>query len=76
VYWDRVLFSAKEAVYKAWYPVTRDWLDFADVAVRFDPPGRFRAGLSRPGPVVNLDGRYAVRRGLVLTIVVLPRRPG
>ena len=52
--WDRVLFSAKESVYKAWFPLTRRWLDFHDVSVRIvsvgsggragvRPHGRFRA---------------------------------
>jgi hypothetical protein len=26
VCWDRLLFSAKESVYKAWYPLARRWL--------------------------------------------------
>ena len=48
--WDRVLFCAKEAVYKAWYPLTRRWLEFHDVSVVIDPAGgrgssRFRARL-------------------------------
>ena len=29
VSWDRLLFSAKESVYKAWFPLTLRWLDFA-----------------------------------------------
>jgi 4'-phosphopantetheinyl transferase EntD len=32
-----LFFSAKEAVYKAQFPVTRTFLDFADVEVRLDP---------------------------------------
>jgi len=24
--WDRLLFSAKESVYKAWFPLTGRWL--------------------------------------------------
>jgi 4'-phosphopantetheinyl transferase EntD len=44
--WDRILFSAKESIYKAWFPVYRRWLDFDDVSVIFDPPtARFRARL-------------------------------
>ena len=31
LHWDRILFSAKEAVFKAWFPLTRRWLDFTDV---------------------------------------------
>jgi 4'-phosphopantetheinyl transferase EntD len=29
----RLLFSAKESLFKAWYPATREWLDFKDVEV-------------------------------------------
>jgi 4'-phosphopantetheinyl transferase EntD len=49
VHWDRVLFSAKESVYKAWFPLTRRWLGFeqADIELRMD--GTFEARL------VNLD---------------------
>jgi 4'-phosphopantetheinyl transferase EntD len=35
-HWDRVLFSVKESVYKAWYPLVGSWLDFHDVSVTFD----------------------------------------
>ncbi|CUU56368.1 4'-phosphopantetheinyl transferase EntD (siderophore biosynthesis) [Parafrankia irregularis] len=30
VAWDRLLFSAKESVYKAWFPLARRWLGFGD----------------------------------------------
>ena len=45
VHWDRVLFSAKESVYKAWFPLTRRWLGFeqADIELRVD--GTFEARL-------------------------------
>lgn len=33
VWWDTLWFSAKEAVYKAWYPVMKTWLDFDSVNV-------------------------------------------
>lgn len=32
------LFSAKEAVYKAWFPLMRSWLAFDDVSLVFDDP--------------------------------------
>jgi 4'-phosphopantetheinyl transferase EntD len=31
--WDRLLFSAKESVYKAWFPLARRWLGFADADI-------------------------------------------
>jgi 4'-phosphopantetheinyl transferase EntD len=84
VHWDRILFSAKESVYKAWYPLTRKWLDFseADITLRpapgGAPTGTLRAELLVPGPLVgdrrlrSFDGRWAVRDGVVVTTVVVP----
>jgi 4'-phosphopantetheinyl transferase EntD len=47
--WDRLLFSAKESVYKAWFPLARRWLDFADVDITIDPAnGTFAARLLIP----------------------------
>jgi 4'-phosphopantetheinyl transferase EntD len=34
--WDRVLFCAKEAVYKAWFPLTGEWLGFEEAVVQFE----------------------------------------
>lgn len=79
VHWDSLLFSAKESVYKAWFPLTGRWLDFDQCAITPDPDrGTFNAVLKVPGPVVGsvrmdrLDGRWRVRRGLVVTAVVIP----
>lgn len=35
---DRLLFSAKESIFKAWFPLTRRWLDFTEcrLTVRVD----------------------------------------
>ncbi|WP_425248498.1 4'-phosphopantetheinyl transferase superfamily protein [Auritidibacter ignavus] len=35
--WDRMLFSMKESVYKAWFPLHLRWLSFTDCRVRIDP---------------------------------------
>lgn len=78
VCWDRVLFSAKEAVYKAWYPLARRWLGFGDVALTPAADGTFAVRLRVDGPTIDgqalrgLAGRWAVRDGLVLTAVTLP----
>jgi 4'-phosphopantetheinyl transferase EntD len=77
VCWDRLLFSAKESVYKAWYPGTQRWLDFGDVTVTVDPHrGVFHARLGVPAPAPyaeGIAGRWLVRDGLLLTaVVVLP----
>lgn len=39
VHWDRLLFTAKEATYKAWFPLTRRWLGFADARITLVPDG-------------------------------------
>ncbi|MFF5175168.1 4'-phosphopantetheinyl transferase [Micromonospora sp. NPDC000089] len=81
VCWDRLLFSAKESVYKAWFPLTGRWLDFAEADIVFDPAGTFRARLLVPGPrlggteLTAFDGRFLVDRGLVLTAVTVPAPP-
>ncbi len=82
LHWDRILFCAKEATYKAWYPVTHRWLGFEDAHIVFDvdegaTAGRFEsrilidpAALSGP-PLTTLRGRWSVRDGLALTAIVL-----
>ncbi len=78
VNWDRILFSAKESVYKAWFPLTRRWLNFEDASVNIDPVNRtFTARLLVDGPVVNgalltgFDGRWLVSNGLIVTAIVI-----
>jgi len=76
--WDRLLFSAKEAVYKAWFPLVGEWLDHQQAEIIFGPEnGAFAALLSRDGLIVNghhvrrLHGRWIRDRGILLTAVVL-----
>jgi 4'-phosphopantetheinyl transferase EntD len=45
VCWDRLLFCAKESVYKAWFPLTSRWLGFEDADVTIEPDGTFTARL-------------------------------
>jgi enterobactin synthetase component D / holo-[acyl-carrier protein] synthase len=75
VCWDRLLFSAKEALYKAWYPVARRPLWFTGARVSAGPgAGCFQATVldgDRGGPVYH--GRWLARGGLVLTAVAVPR---
>lgn len=83
VCWDRLLFSCKEAVYKAWYPVTGEWLGFADAELTFDvASGGFTARLAKKGPeidgapLIEFRGRWLARDGFVLSAVTLPRVQG
>lgn len=70
--WDCLLFSAKEAVYKAWYPLTHRWLDFAGARITFDRDGTFTARLLVPGPIAEFSGRWLAERGLLVTAVTEP----
>lgn len=82
LHWDRILFCAKEATYKAWYPVTHRWLGFEDAHIVFDVDDTGTAGgfvsrvLIDPAaehgpPLETLAGRWSVRDGLALTAIVL-----
>jgi 4'-phosphopantetheinyl transferase EntD len=78
VCWDRLLFSAKESVYKAWFPLTRRWLDFDQAVITVDPvTGTFTASLLVPGPTIDgreltgFTGRWMVGNGLVLTAIAV-----
>ncbi|OBF57789.1 4'-phosphopantetheinyl transferase [Mycobacterium sp. 852002-53434_SCH5985345] len=84
LHWDRILFCAKEATYKAWFPLTKRWLGFEDAHIVFDldPPdgettGVFVSKILIDGqtldgpPLTALRGRWSVERGLVLTAIVL-----
>ena len=86
VHWDRVLFCAKEATYKAWFPLTGRWLGFEDAHITFTrddsaagavASGAFRSQLLVPGdtrdgaPVSRFDGRWLVADGLVLTAIAV-----
>jgi 4'-phosphopantetheinyl transferase EntD len=81
LHWDRILFCAKEATYKAWFPLTRRWLGFEDAHIVFDVDGdgtgSFEsrilidpAALDGP-PLTTLRGRWSVRNGLALTAIAL-----
>ena len=72
----KILFSAKESVYKCQYPITTKFLGFHAVEIEIDE-GSFRAvfqqqsGEFQPGDVMS--GRYLVEEGLVATACEFPR---
>ena len=79
VCWDRLLFSAKESVFKAWFPLMGRWLGFEAVRVTFQPDcGAFRATLIGEHATVgrhvlnSFEGRYMIRTGHLLTAVAVP----
>jgi 4'-phosphopantetheinyl transferase EntD len=77
--WDRLLFSAKESVYKAWYPVTRRWLDFQEASLDLDPDPD-PDGISSPHASSHrlclhslMRGRWVVDGEHVVTAVVVEK---
>ena len=84
VHWDRILFCAKEATYKTWFPLTKRWLGFEDAHIIFGVDDSGSAGtfestilidgatLSGP-PLSTLAGRWSVDRELVLMRVKINR---
>lgn len=72
--WDKLIFSAKESFYKAWFPLTRQWLEFHDVAITFIPTHhRFEVKVRNATHdwLDNLSGRYIVQNDLVWTSVCI-----
>jgi 4'-phosphopantetheinyl transferase EntD len=78
VWWDRLLFSAKESVYKTWFPLTGRWLGFEDAELVASEDGTFLARLLVEGPTVDgavvssFRGRWAVDDGILVTAIALP----
>lgn len=78
--WDRLLFCAKEAVYKAWFPLTGRWLGFSDADITVNAAdGTFHARLlvSAPGgaaPRLNdgFTGRWLSRDNFILAAITVP----
>ncbi|MGA9872329.1 MAG: 4'-phosphopantetheinyl transferase superfamily protein, partial [Rhodococcus sp. (in: high G+C Gram-positive bacteria)] len=84
MHWDRLLFCAKEATYKAWEPLTGRWLGFEDAHITFEKTstgdvhsGTFHSELLVPGntldgpPLTSFDGRWLVEEGLIVTAIAV-----
>ncbi|MES2474012.1 MAG: 4'-phosphopantetheinyl transferase superfamily protein [Pseudomonadota bacterium] len=65
-----ILFSAKEASFKAWSPLGANALSFRDIHIERDGEDGFDA-ISSAG---FLKGRFTVRGDLVLTAALVPAR--
>jgi len=73
---DKLLFSAKESVYKAWFPRTRRPLEFEDVELTVDVrDATFAARLlvAAPDGLRELRGQWSAEGGVLATAVVVPR---
>jgi 4'-phosphopantetheinyl transferase EntD len=66
--WDRLIFSAKESVFKCTFPITRHFLDFHDVELTFVGEGSFHVSAqSLPAATKHVRGNHAFREGFILT---------
>jgi 4'-phosphopantetheinyl transferase EntD len=81
IHWDRLLFSAKESVFKAFYPLHRRWLGFEGVSIRLIPgehafeariPAGIEAGRAVETARILWGGRYAANDQHLVTAVVVP----
>jgi enterobactin synthetase component D len=62
----KLIFSAKEAAFKAQFPLTGLWLDYTEVALRLSPQG-FTLTLGE----TPLHGRWTLTEGLFVTVLVI-----
>lgn len=71
-YADRIIFCAKETVYKTWFPMTQRWLGFEQAEIDVREDGTFIAYLLvRPTPVPFISGRWVIEDGFVITAAVV-----
>jgi 4'-phosphopantetheinyl transferase EntD len=75
----RLRFSAKEAVFKCQFPLTREFLEFVDVAIDLDERGTFAPRFLPTAPALpalaggaRLHGRWVCRDGFLLTAAWVP----
>lgn len=77
--WDRLIFSAKESIFKAWFPLSHTSLDFTECEVRIEPDiGTFVGYLLRPGlrlggrTLSRFSGRWSIQGRHIITAVCEP----
>lgn len=76
--WGRLLFSAKESVFKTWYPLTGQELDFTEAELEVCPSTRtFSARLLIPlaaphSGLRTFTGRWTANSRLVVTAIARP----
>ena len=69
--WDRLVFSAKESVFKCLFPIARRYFDFRDIELSFDGERRFQIHApSLPEAPKHVRGGCAFREGFILTTAI------
>lgn len=78
VNWDRLLFSMKEAVFKAWFPLADQRLGFKDATIVIDPSMKTFKARFLIGPALDdfdlacFTGRWMASDGLLFTGITHP----
>jgi 4'-phosphopantetheinyl transferase EntD len=78
IQWSRLIFSIKESVFKAWFPITQTWLDFLDVSTTIDTSTQtFCATINHDLAIVHglqeIHGAFAIGRDLLLSAAWVAR---
>lgn len=73
IQWDMLLFCAKEAVFKTWYPVMEQWLGFEDVCISFqivESSSALRlAGTFSTCPVFGIEKNHGAATSLINAMI-------
>lgn len=68
-YMAKLLFSAKESVFKCQFPLTGKWLEFKDVTLTLDHESRqFETEIEVPGRTLGISGTWDMTAQYILTI--------
>ena len=82
LFWDKILFSAKEATYKAWYLIMKQCLEFKDIYIKFFVDNSITNGTFKSQITTNsnlktnlymltLNGCWSVLNSTIITVVIL-----
>lgn len=79
--WDTLIFSAKEAFYKLWFPLTKIWCEFNEAYIQINVNNRsFSISLQDNSMMQNLlgcesiFGKFTISGGIILTVFVVNSR--
>ena len=74
VRWARLVFTAKEAAGKAWYPLTGRWPEHGELTISAIADGTLTVRLpgGGPGRPTAMTGRWLALGGLIITAVAAP----
>lgn len=78
VHWAKIIFSAKESFYKAYFQITEEYLDYLEAEFAIEPESKsISCRLLKPPPVSDLEGRtfqgrYKIADGHIFTAFAIP----